>query len=444
MPTPGTDSVFDLFGRWIISNGVLDRIYLQLGLRHRRGIYAPAVVLWLMIWQRLQARSTLSHAVWHLVQGHGRSLLVDCRRVREGRISAAAGGYCQSIQKMSKLVPQAVTRDLVRQLSEQIGEPWPGLAGPVYVLDGSSLQLPHSRKLVSAYPPATNQHGGSHWPILKLLVLHDVSSGLALYPCWGAMYGEHAESEQKLAARGMAQLPPGATVLADRNFGVFSIVWEATQRQLGVVVRLTKQRADRLFGGPIAEARDTKLAWKPSRLDRVQKTPWPAETEVAGRLIAARVGRGKSKQWLYLFTTLMLPAQEVVALYGQRWNIETDLRSLKRTVHLHQMSARSRAGVEKELLTAICAYNFVRAVMCLAARRGRIATRQLSFMQVLDLVNEAWPRLMNAPTRQAHDEEFERVLDWAAACKLPRRRKCRSYPRAVWLRGGHFPTRKTK
>lgn len=107
----------------------------------------------------MQPRATLSHAVRHLVQGNGRPLLADCKRVREGRISAAAGGYCQGIQKMPKLVPQQVTRNIVAQLSQQIGEPWPGLAGPVCLLDGSSLQLPHTSKLARAYPPANNQHG---------------------------------------------------------------------------------------------------------------------------------------------------------------------------------------------------------------------------------------------------------------------------------------------
>jgi len=44
-------------------------------------------------------------------------------------------------------------------------------------------------------------------------------------------------------------------------------------------------------------------------------------------LIAWRVGRSKSKQWLYLFTTLSIPPEEVVALYGKRWNIETAIAS---------------------------------------------------------------------------------------------------------------------
>ena len=62
-----------------------------------------------------------------------------------------------------------------------------------------------------------------------------------------------------------------------------------------------------------------------------------------------------------------------------RWNVETDLRSLKRTVGLHQLNCKSPDVVENELLLAIAAYNPVRAVMCLAARRAHITPRQLSF-----------------------------------------------------------------
>jgi hypothetical protein len=43
--------VFDLYGRWVVNSGVLERIQAQLDLRGRRGIYTLVVVLWLMIWQ---------------------------------------------------------------------------------------------------------------------------------------------------------------------------------------------------------------------------------------------------------------------------------------------------------------------------------------------------------------------------------------------------------
>ncbi|MDQ2947312.1 MAG: hypothetical protein M3Y27_15505, partial [Acidobacteriota bacterium] len=44
--------------------------------------------------------------------------------------------------------------------------------------------------------------------------------------------------------------------------------------------------------------------WEASRWDGGKHHRVPAEAAVKGRLIAVRVGRGKSKQWLYLFTTL--------------------------------------------------------------------------------------------------------------------------------------------
>jgi hypothetical protein len=197
------------------------------------------------------------------------------------------------------------------------------------------------------------------------------------------------------------------------------------------------------MAGPICQPDCRDVVWKPSRAER-GKHQLPEDAAVAGRLIAAQVGRGKSKQWLYLFTTSPLPAEEIVVLYGQRWTIETDLRSLKRTVQLHHIRARSLDMMEKHLLLAISAYNLVRAVMCLAARRHRLDPRQLSFTQVLTLVDSAWHRLITAPTKQQHDREFLRVLDLAAECTLPKRRKRRSYPRQLWRRGGEFRFRKAE
>jgi hypothetical protein len=163
---------------------------------------------------------------------------------------------------------------------------------------------------------------------------------------------------------------------------------------------------------------------------------------VQGRLIAARVGRGKSKPWLYLFTTLNWPMETIVASYGGRWTIETDLRSLKRTVRLHHMTVKSKEMLDKELLMAVCAYNLVRAVIGLAARKSRIDPRQLSFALVLNVVDCAWPKLVGAATPKQFQREFSRVLKLAAQCTLPKRKRRRSYPRSLWRRGSGFPFQK--
>jgi hypothetical protein len=310
----------------------------------------------------------------------------------------------------------------------------------VFVLDGSSLELEHSRELLDCYPPAQNQHGRSHWPVVKMVVAHDVRTGMAQPPCWGAMYGAAAVSEQELAEKLMASLPAGSMLMGDRNFGVFWMAWAAQQQKLDVVLRLTDTRARKL-AGVIAQPGVYQVVWKASRWDGGKRHRFDDETAIAGRLIAVRIGRGKSKQWLYLFTTTSLVMAEVVALYQLRWNIETDLRSLKRTVNLHHIYAKSADMFEKELLMAVSAYNFVRAVMCMTARRNAIEPRQLSFSGVLNVVNCAWPKLVNAETQAAHDREFLRVLDLAAQCRLPTRSKRRSFPRSVWNHPQPFPTR---
>jgi len=209
-----------------------------------------------------------------------------------------------------------------------------------------------------------------------------------------------------------------------------------------VVTRLTGERACKLAGGPIGEPGEQLVRWTASRWDGRRPGGIPEGASVEGRLLAARVGRGKSQQWLYLFTTLALPRDEVLALYGKRWRIETDLRSLKTTVRLHHVAARNQSMMEKELLTAVAAYNLVRAVMALAARRHHLAPRQLSFTFVLNVVNASWHRLPSASDADAYQREVFRLLDAAAQGIHPKRRKPRSYPRAVWHRRHTYPARR--
>lgn len=438
MASPDLSSMALLYERCAPA-ALFEYLQKQAGVRTRRGIYSLRVVVWMMILQRLHAKGTLTAAVQLLQQGAAQGLLEPCKRVRERRMGCSPGGYCQGRRKASTLVVQQVSDEIVERLRNELSQPWPGLTQPVFVVDGSTVQLAHRKELVEKYPPAHNQHGRAHWPVLRILVLHDVSSGLAERPCWGPMFGDQAVSEQELLERALGRLPAGAVVMGDRNFGIFSVGYAAKQSHHPVLLRLTEIRARKLYGGPISRPADDAVCWNASRWDGRRSRPWPADASLQGRLIAWRVGRGKSKQWLYLFTDLDLPAEQIVKLYGHRVNIETDLRSLKRTVRLHQLAVTSAGLLEKELFIAVSAYNLVRAVMCLAARRANLSPRQLSFSSVLDVINAAWPRLLAAQSRQQHHAEFDRVLDYAASYKLPKRKKPRSYPRAVWGRGATFP-----
>jgi hypothetical protein len=456
MPGALTKTFQESYGLFMESSAVFD-LYLQLapaelfhllqrqmGVMVRNGIYSARVVIWMMINQRLHARGTLASSVEQLVQGRFDPLLSRCKRVQNKKIAVSTGGYCQARQHLPRLLVNRSMDELIERLRSRLLESGSRLPQRVYLLDGSSLQLEHEPELVHAYPPASNQHGKAHWPVVRVVVLHDLETGLAEHPYWGPMNGHHAVSEQALAERAMQHVPAGSVIVGDRNFGIFSTVYSALQQGLAVVVRLTAVRAQSksLMGGPIAREGVYPVCWRPSRWDGKRRCDWPVDACVEGRLIAWRVGRGKHKQWLYLFTTSSLPAEEVVALYGRRWNIETDLRNLKQTVRLQRISVQSADMMEKELLAAVMAYNLVRAIMFLAAQRARIDARQLSFTYACNIVLDGYPKILAARGVKKKQQELENIIDLVGRCRLPRRTKRRSYPREVWGRGYRFPIRR--
>jgi hypothetical protein len=154
----------------------------------RREIYGADVVIWLMIWQRLHGNRSLAAAVQYLVQGQAGGLQIDCKRWTEEKVSAATGSYCQARQRLPRRIVGEVTERMVTGLRAEMQEGWKGLQRPVFVIDGSSLRLQHTRELVEAYSPGRNRHGENHWPGHRcsrkgLLILDKV--GIVLRP-WSA------------------------------------------------------------------------------------------------------------------------------------------------------------------------------------------------------------------------------------------------------------------
>jgi hypothetical protein len=228
--------------------------------------------------------------------------------------------------------------------------------------------------------------------------------------------------------------------MADGNFGIFAFAHAVQQSQRPMLLRLTASRAQKILGGTLSKGTRRKVVWQASRWDRQAHPHLTAQSSVTGWVIVCQ-NPSRPQEKLCLFTTLDLSAQQILDLYKLRWNVETDLRSLKRTVSLHHIQSKSVAMVEKELLLAFSAYNLVRAVICLAARRAGLMPRDLSFSFVLSAVNAALPGLDQATTAAEYSQKIDLLLRCAAQGTLPRRSRKRSYPRAVWGRGGSFPRR---
>lgn len=313
-----------------------------------------------------------------------------------------------------------------------------GAERKVYLIDGSTLSVEHEPDLLEWFPAGKNQHGTGHWGVVQIVVLHDLATGTPLRPCWGAMYGQAATSEQKLAQAAMDQLSAGNVLMGDANFGVFSTVWAAQQRSLLVLFRLTQARAKALLGTNKLEDGERQIDWRPSQRDRRRHPDIPPEAHVAGRLIVCHLdGHGEP---LCLFTTLEDPPEEIVALYLRRWNFETDLRSLKTRLRLHHLRAKSAAGAEREFLAAVIAYALVRAFMAVAAERIGLAPRLLSFTGAWVVLNSGVGDLCSGSEQQRR-RAMELLLRDIGQKKLPVRSRRRSYPRAVWGHRQNFRRR---
>ena len=206
-----------------------------------------------------------------------------------------------------------------------------------------------------------------------MLVAHDLETGLAMRPHWGPLNGPQAVSEQQLLEEAIDRLPPAALVVGDANFGVFSVAYAASQRGHAVLLRLTAQRAQRLAGGRLRDGIDRRITWRPTRHDRKTHPRLPPDACVRGRLLVCQVQPSYQAApfLLALFTTWDADQQPILDVYGRRWYIETDLRSLKSTLQLEQLTCDTAAMVAKAnrfghgSLT-----NLVRAVMYLTARKA--------------------------------------------------------------------------
>ena len=421
--------------------------------RQNNRVYTDAVVIWLMIVQRLMAAGTMEKAVLELLRGLPEDFWPrPCERLRkvkngEAELSGNTGSFNGAREGLPGSIVEHGTDRAFWQMLEEVGPPATTARRQVFFVDGSSMRTPHRKELAAQYPPGSNQHGKSHWPLLRIVVAHDLYSGLAMRPEWGALNGAAAVSEQALLEKLMQRLPSGCALLGDANFGVFSVAYAAQQRSHAVVLRLTMVRAKALARQNQAELQDgmdLRLQWRPTKEERKKHPETPVDACVEGRLVVREVRpEGKKPLLLALFTTLEEPAETIIELYGDRWNIETDLRHLKDTLRLGQLTSTTPAMVAKEIDVAMMAYNLVRAVICAAAQKAGLQPRQFSFTRVNHVINAFAPLIAAAQDPAEKQRLREKMMYYVAQAKHPRRnRKRPSYPRAVWPKPEKYAKRR--
>ncbi len=98
------------------------------------------------------------------------------------------------------------------------------------------------------------------------------------------------------------------------------------------------------------------------------------ETEIGGRILVTALADAKT-----------VSAQDVDALYGRRWQVEVDLRSIKAEMGMDILRTQSAPMIDKEIAVYLLAYNLVCALMVRAAAGSSVEARALSFKGTIQL-----------------------------------------------------------
>jgi hypothetical protein len=409
-----------------------DRVFYDRG-------FTPLIILWYLVFEHLSGKSTLEDVLEDARDGGADRLST------QGKPPLSQTLHSDSTASWSNArgrLPVAVVHQALRFSGDTIratvqNRQWHGMEPTL--LDGTTYRLRPWGDLPEQFPP----HGGGnnrapYWCLARSVVAFRMATGVVL----DCAVGPTQRSEQALTQE-MWQARPWENTLfvADRNFGVYSVVRGARSVQAHLVVRLTEARAKKLAREAqvnLEAGCDQVVEWKPTRHDQCPESL--SREPVVGRLLALRVHpRGARSFMLYLFTTLVDPqitAQQWAQLYGERWQVELDLRYVKTQMGLHAPNCKSADMARKLWLSGLMAYNLVRASMCMAAARSHQPVLRLSFSRSRKALLKWLPKI-GKPTEL---ESWENLLDRIAKFRLPNRKKVRPpEPRAIRYFKSAFP-----
>jgi hypothetical protein len=389
-------------------------------------VYTTMITIWMMTMQRLGGGQSME-AIVKDVLAHSREMLPNNRRLREDTLSETSGAYSGARSRLKLETVEFFANRVCDSLINASPSQFDGCRA--FILDVTTITLPPTPELRKAFPPASNQHGETVWPVAMLLVAHELQSGCALLPEIGAMYGANNTSEARMSEAMVRRLPAGSIVLADSGYGIFSVAYATVQAGHRLLFRLTKSRFKplRRQATLVEEGNGYKtwrLRWTPSPKDRQSHPELPADAAVDVWLHEVPLDNG---EMMYLVTTLPVAAQQAGEFYRRRYDVEHDIRDVKVSLNTERIRAQSVAMVKKELWTSIVAYNLVVQFRRQAAALAGVAPRRLSFTGVWNTFQSF---LLTQPACPVADwpSRYEKALQIASRDKLPNR-PGRSYPR---------------
>ena len=222
---------------------------------------------------------------------------------------------------------------------------WRGLL--VCAIDGTTMTIPDSPRNLAAYGKQAGNHGGSGYPLLRLVALAACGTRTLI----DAVFGPASCGEQDCTRRLRRSLHAGILVLLDRNFDVAALIGELAATGADLLVRVKANRKLPV----LRRYRDGSYL---SQIGAVRVRVTECQITIA-------TSAGRHTGTYRLATTLLdprrYPAGDLIRLYHERWEIETAYLELKSGILGGRvLRARSPAGIAQELYALLTCYQVLR------------------------------------------------------------------------------------
>lgn len=348
-----------------------------------------------------------------------------------GRADENTSAYCQA-RKRLPLDRLSRVRVGVAAAGQKMAGRWHGLQAKV--IDGTSLSAPDTRKNQRAYPQSRSQKPGCGFPLIRLVGVFSLSTGVLL----DYVKGNKHQHELRLLWKLLDQFKPGDLAVADRGF--CSYVLLALLLRLGVasLFRLHQRRPADLRQGQRLGKNDRLFTWlKPPQKPQWLPQSWwkkiPAQLTV--RVIRFKLAcPGYRPESVTLVTTLLdaqqYPAPDIAQLYARRWKIELWFRDIKTSMGMEVLRCKSPQMLHKELEMFFIAYNLIRCLMAQAGVLNDVELDRLSFKGTVDSVRQFSLAIAQARSKKKQNQLIAELLEVIARDQVPERPDRRE-PRAV-------------
>ena len=264
-------------------------------------------------------------------------------------------------------------------------------------LDGSTLDVADDPGIEAAFGRPGAGRGASAFPQIRFVAL--VENGT--HVLFAAKMAGCTTSEIALAKEVVPALSEGMLGLADRNFFSYAMWNLARANGADLLWRIKKNTRliceERLPDGSYLSS------IYPSERDRRHKTGG-----VKVRVIDYYLDGVADAEPIYRLVTTILdhdkaPAQELAALYHERWEIETALDELKTHLRGADVVLRSKTPdlVRQEFFGLMMAHFAIRGIMHEAALKADKDPDRLSFLHAVRVIRRKLPLFLALSPSQA-------------------------------------------